>query len=86
VSALPASARASGTSINVLLIHLFGDAISPELAGLRSNAAQQRGMSPGDALTHGLEIALPAILISGLVLFFARTRRRFAGGGAGQAA
>jgi MFS family permease len=86
VSALPASARASGTSINVLLIHLFGDAISPELAGLRSNAAQQRGMSPGDALTHGLEIALPAILISGLVLFFARSRRRTVGGQVGQAA
>jgi len=86
VSALPASARASGTSINVLLIHLFGDAISPELAGLRSNAAQQRGMSPGDALTHGLEIALPAILISGLVLFFARTRRRAGGRQVGQAA
>jgi MFS transporter, Spinster family, sphingosine-1-phosphate transporter len=86
VSALPASARASGTSINVLLIHLFGDAISPELAGLRSTAAQERGMSPGDALTHGLEIALPAILISGLVLFFARTRRRAVGRQVGQAA
>src|SRR5215470_15922581 len=75
VSALPASARATGTSINVLLIHLFGDAISPELAGRRSLAAQQRGMSPGDALSQGLEIALPAIVLSGLVLFFARSRR-----------
>jgi MFS family permease len=87
VSALPASARATGTSINVLLIHLFGDAISPELAGLRSTAAQERGMGPGDALSHGLEIALPAIVISGLALFFARSRRpRTLGGQVGQAA
>ena len=81
VSCLPASARASGTAINVLLIHLFGDAISPELAGRRSTAAQAAGMSPGDALTHGLEVALPAIVLSGLVLFFARTRRPRAGAG-----
>ena len=75
VSALPASARATGTAINVLLIHLFGDAISPELAGMRSSAAQARGLSPGDALTHGLEVALPAVILSGLVLFLARSRR-----------
>jgi MFS family permease len=75
VSCLPASARASGTAINVLLIHLFGDAISPELAGMRSTAAQERGMSPGDALTYGLEVALPAVILSSLVLFFARRRR-----------
>jgi predicted ABC-type sugar transport system permease subunit len=74
VSALPASARATGTAINVLLIHLFGDAISPELAGLRSEAARERGLSAGDALSHGLEIAVPAVIISGLVLFFARSR------------
>jgi len=87
VSALPASARASGMSINVLLIHLFGDAISPELAGRRSIAAQQRGMSPGDALSHGLEIALPALVISGLALFFARSRRpRTVAGQVGQPA
>lgn len=74
VSSLPASARATGTAINVLLIHLFGDAISPELAGMRSNAAQARGLSPGDALSHGLEVALPAVILSGLVLFLARRR------------
>jgi hypothetical protein len=61
--------------VNVLLIHLFGDAISPELAGMRSSAAQARGLSPGDALTHGLEVALPAVILSGLVLFLARSRR-----------
>ena len=32
-------------------------------------------MSPGDALAHGLEVALPAVVLSGLVLFFARSRR-----------
>ena len=75
VSCLPASARATGTAVNVLLIHLFGDAISPELVGIRSTAAQEGGMSPGDALAHGLEVALPAVILSGLVLFFARSRQ-----------
>lgn len=74
VSCLPASARATGTAVNVLLIHLLGDAISPELVGVRSTAAQARGMLPGDALAHGLEIALPAVVLSGLGLFFARKR------------
>jgi predicted MFS family arabinose efflux permease len=72
VSCLPASARATGTAINVLLIHLFGDAISPEWAGVRSSAAQARGMAPGDALAHGLWIAVPAALLAGAVLFLAR--------------
>lgn len=74
VSSLPASARATGTAINVLLIHLFGDAISPELVGLRSSAAQAKGISPGDALTQGLEIALPAIVLAGVMLLFARSK------------
>ncbi|HKP57899.1 MAG TPA: MFS transporter [Polyangiales bacterium] len=74
VSCLPASARATGTAINVMLIHLLGDAISPELVGLRSTAAQEQGMSAGDALAHGLMIALPAVIVSGVVLLLARTR------------
>jgi len=74
VSSLPASARATGTAVNVLLIHLFGDAISPEWVGIRSSAAQARGIASGDALALGLWVAVPAVLVSGLVLFFARTR------------
>jgi MFS transporter, Spinster family, sphingosine-1-phosphate transporter len=73
VSCLPASARATGTAINVLLIHLFGDALSPELVGIRSTAAQERGLTSADALAHGLEIALPAVLVAGACLWFART-------------
>jgi hypothetical protein len=42
---------------------------------MRSNAAQQRGLPPGDALAQGLEVALPAVILSGVVLFFARSRR-----------
>lgn len=72
VSCLPASARATGTAVNVLLIHLFGDALSPEWAGVRSSAAQATGSSPGDALAHGLWIAVPAAAIAGVALFFAR--------------
>jgi len=75
VSSLPASARATGTALNVLLIHLFGDAISPEWVGVRSSAAQERGVAAGDALAFGLRVAVPAVLVSGLMLFLARTRQ-----------
>jgi MFS transporter, Spinster family, sphingosine-1-phosphate transporter len=74
VSALPASARATGTALNVLLIHLLGDAISPEWVGIRSSAAAAHGASSADALTHGLLIAVPAVLLSGLMLFLARSK------------
>ena len=74
VSSLPASARATGTALNVLLIHLFGDAISPEWVGIRSSAATERGVSAAQALSHGLQIAVPAVVAAGLVLFLARTK------------
>jgi MFS family permease len=76
VSCLPASARATGTAVNVMLIHLLGDAISPEWVGLRSNAAAGTGASSADALAHGLMIAVPAVMVSGLVLFLARSSNR----------
>jgi MFS family permease len=76
VSCLPASARATGTAINVMLIHLLGDAISPEWVGLRSTQAGHAGASSADALAHGLIITVPAVLVSGLVLFLARSSNR----------
>jgi predicted MFS family arabinose efflux permease len=75
VSCLPASVRATGVALNLLLIHLLGDAISPELAGRRSEAALAAGASPGDALATGMAVALPAILAAGLALLFARRSR-----------
>jgi MFS family permease len=76
VSSLPASARATGTAVNVMLIHLLGDAISPEWVGVRSSHAAQDGASAADALAHGLMIAVPAVLLAGLVLFLARSSNR----------
>jgi predicted MFS family arabinose efflux permease len=73
VSCLPASARATGTAINVCLIHLFGDAISPEWAGIRSSAAQAEGMNSGTALAHGMWIAVPAVVVGAVALLFARS-------------
>ena len=61
VSSLPASARATGTALNVLLIHLFGDAISPEWVG-RPQQRRRSAASPAEALAHGLEIAVPAVM------------------------
>lgn len=74
VSCLPASARATGTAINVLLIHLLGDAISPEWVGFRSERAVERGIDAASALAHGMFVAVPAIVLAGFFLLFARTR------------
>ncbi len=72
VSSLPASVRATGVAINVLLIHLLGDAISPEWVGHRSEALHGLGLSTGDALGRAMLIAVPAILLSGAALWWAR--------------
>ena len=70
VSCLPASVRATGTGINVLLIHLLGDAISPALVGRVSEA----GGAGGAALGKAMLMVIPAILISAVALIWARRR------------
>jgi MFS family permease len=72
VSCLPASVRATGTAVNVFLIHLLGDAISPTLIGARTDALQKAGTDPGHALAGGMLIVVPALIISGLALWWAR--------------
>ncbi|HJW33737.1 MAG TPA: MFS transporter [Holophagaceae bacterium] len=72
VSSLPASVRATGVAINVLLIHLLGDAISPEWVGHRSEALHGLGLGTGEALGRAMLIAVPAILLSGVALWWAR--------------
>lgn len=67
ISCLPAPLRATGMAMNIFLIHILGDAISPELVGHRSMAAG----SSGEALADALMISIPALVVSGLVLFFA---------------
>jgi len=74
VSCLPASVRATGVGVNVLLIHLMGDAISPELVGRRADALHLAGLGGGDALAGAMALVLPAILLSGLALWWARHR------------
>lgn len=74
VSCLPSSVRATGVAVNVLFIHLLGDAISPELVGHRADALQAAGRAGGDALASALALVLPAILLSGLALWWARQR------------
>jgi predicted MFS family arabinose efflux permease len=74
VSCLPASVRATGVGMNVLFIHLLGDAISPELVGRRADALLGQGFSGGDALARALMLVLPAIALSGLALWWARQR------------
>lgn len=78
VSSLPASVRATGVALNVLLIHLLGDAISPEWVGHRSDALHLGGLDPGTALARAMLIAVPAVALSGVALWWARNRREAA--------
>ncbi|MBE0604268.1 MAG: MFS transporter, partial [Deltaproteobacteria bacterium] len=68
VSCIPASIRATGIAVNILLIHLLGDALSPEWVGHRSALFAGAGMGKGEALSRALWIAVPAIAVSGAVL------------------
>lgn len=68
VSCIPGSIRATGVAVNVFLIHLLGDALSPEWVGHRSAAFIEGGMDRGDALSSALWIAVPAVAASGAVL------------------
>ncbi|MBI4911189.1 MAG: MFS transporter [Acidobacteria bacterium] len=78
VSCLPPSVRATGTALNVLLIHLLGDAVSPWWAGHRSDAFQAAGLAPGLAVAQAMGLAVPAILLAGGALWWARARRALA--------
>jgi MFS family permease len=68
VSCIPASIRATGVAVNVFLIHLLGDALSPEWVGYRSAGFAEAGMGRGEALSKALWIAVPAIAASGIAL------------------
>ena len=70
VSCLPASVRATGTGINVLLIHLLGDALSPALVGRLSEV----GGAGGVALGRAMLLVIPAIAVSAVALLWARRR------------
>ncbi|HJU83358.1 MAG TPA: MFS transporter [Holophagaceae bacterium] len=72
VSCIPSSIRATGVALNVLLIHLMGDALSPEWVGRRSTMLTLGGLDRGAALAQAMHIALPAIVASGLLLWWAR--------------
>ncbi|MBI5905199.1 MAG: MFS transporter [Deltaproteobacteria bacterium] len=68
VSCVPASIRATGVAVNVFLIHLLGDALSPEWVGHRSARFIAEGAERGEALSKALWIAVPALAASGIVL------------------
>lgn len=72
VSCLPASVRATGTAVNVFFIHLLGDAISPTLIGMRTDQLQAAGVDPGIALAKGMLLVVPALIVSGVALWWAR--------------
>ncbi len=71
ISCVPASLRASGAALNVFLIHLLGDLVSPFLVGVGSERLGQSG----DALAGGMMVTLPAIVLAGVALWWARGGR-----------
>jgi hypothetical protein len=60
--------------VNVFLIHLMGDAISPTLVGWKADLLHASGALKGDALGQALQLVVPAILLSGAALWWARHR------------
>jgi MFS transporter, Spinster family, sphingosine-1-phosphate transporter len=75
VSSVPASLRSSGVALNVLLIHFLGDALSPYWVGYRMDVFEKQGIIKGEALSGALEIVLPALVIGGIALWWARHRK-----------
>jgi predicted MFS family arabinose efflux permease len=67
VSSLSPSQRAMGMAMNIFLIHILGDAISPEIVG---RISMHLG-SGSETLGKGLLVTLPAIVFSGLALILA---------------
>jgi predicted MFS family arabinose efflux permease len=71
VTPLPASIRAWGASVNVFLIHAFGDAVSPSAVGILSDF----GGGSGRALGNALMLTVPAFMAGAFVLIFARRKK-----------
>jgi MFS family permease len=60
---VPASIRATSVAFQILVIHLFGDAVSPGLIGAGSDLLQARGITADEALRSVLLATLPAALV-----------------------
>ena len=60
ISVTPPKMRATAMAVNILFIHLLGDALSPTAIGKVSDLTQ--------SLTLGMLLACPAILVGGLIL------------------
>jgi hypothetical protein len=63
VDAAPPAVRELGVGLNVLIIHLLGDAISPPLLGALADALRHHGVAPPRAASVAVAaIALPLAL------------------------
>ncbi len=62
VNAVPAPIRAAAAGVNMLLIHLCGDLVSPPLVGWVADKEHN--------LTLGVAVILPALLLGGIVLWW----------------
>lgn len=76
INAVPPGVREVAVGINVLVIHLLGDAISPPLLGRLAEVLGGAGWSRGNALGGAVAATSLPLLLSGLVLLVAPRRRR----------
>jgi predicted MFS family arabinose efflux permease len=62
VNSVSAKVRATAISINLLIIHLFGDTFSPQIIGFFSDRTKNLG--------YALGLTLVALIVSGAILFY----------------
>ena len=62
VNSVSAKVRATAISINLLIIHLFGDTFSPQIIGFLSDHTKNLGIALG--------LTLVALIVSGAILFY----------------
>ena len=73
VNSVPASIREAAIGLNVLCIHLLGDALSPFLFGLLTDGLVARGQLRSAALSVSVAALSVPLLLSGIVLLAGRT-------------
>jgi MFS family permease len=64
------SIRATGFALNILVIHVLGDAISPPIVGAMADYSRRMGVAPEKALNAGFLTVSSLLLVGGALWFW----------------